>query len=245
MNKYYGIIISLIAGMSTIFGFFLIYMKGEKNKIISKTLSFAGGVMIMLSIIDLLPSSISNLFVENGYYLSFLISFIFFWIGFLLSYFIEKICYREDELYKTGIMSMFGIILHNIPEGIATYVLSSIDLKLGIFLAIAIILHNIPEGVGISIPIYHSTKSKKHAFMYTFISGISEPFGAFLAMVFLHKYINSTVIGILFSIISGLMIYIGYYELIKTSKNYDKNSVLNFCFIGMLFILIVEIILKL
>lgn len=245
MNKYYGIIISFIAGLSTILGFFLIYVKGDKNKIISRTLSFAGGVMIMLSVIDLIPSSISNLKIEKGYYLSFLISFVFFWIGFFGCHFIEKISYKNEGLYKTGIMSMVGIILHNIPEGIATYVLSNIDLKLGIFLAIAIILHNIPEGIGISIPIYYSTKNKKNAFLYTLISGISEPIGALLAMVFLYKYINSTIIGILFSIISGLMIYLGYYELINTSKKYDRNSTINFCFLGMLFILIVEIILKL
>lgn len=243
MNKYNGIIVSLIAGLSTLLGFFSIYIKGDKNKIIAKSLSFAGGVMIMLSIIDLIPSSIDNLREKSNLSMAIIYSFIFFMVGFIVSHLMEYFVHKKEGLYKTGIISMIGIVVHNIPEGIATYVLSSIDIKLGILLAIAIIMHNIPEGIGISIPIYYGTKDKKKAFTYTLISGISEPLGAILSMLFLHKYINNTIIGILYAVIAGLMVYIGYFELIKISKNYDKY-VNNFTLLGALFILIVEIILK-
>ena len=76
MNKIYGIIISLIAGLSTLIGYLFIYIKGDKNKIISRCLSFAGGVMIMLSVIDLLPSSIENLCKENSYFKTIIFSFL-------------------------------------------------------------------------------------------------------------------------------------------------------------------------
>lgn len=244
MNKYNGLIISLIAGASTIIGFFSIYIKGNKDKTISRTLSFAGGVMIMLSIIDLIPSSILNLSKSNNYSFAILYTIIFFVIGFTSSYFIQNFVHEKEELSKTGIISMIGIILHNIPEGIATYMLSSIDLRLGILFSIAIIMHNIPEGVGISIPIYYGTGNKKKAFMYTLISGISEPFGAIISMLFLHKYISEYFMGIIYAVIAGIMIYIGYFELIKTAKK-QKNYVNYFTLIGALFILVVEIILKL
>ena len=247
MNKMYGIIVSLIAGLSTLIGYFFIYIRGDKNKIIAKCLSFAGGVMITLSIIDLLPSSIENLNIKNTSLLSIIYSLIFFYIGFFLCHIFSKYTKNEgDKLYKTGIISMIGIILHNIPEGIATFILSSIDLKLGITLSIAIILHNIPEGIGIAIPIYHSTKNKFKAFIYTFISGISEPVGAIIASLFLYKYVDNFIMGILFSIIAGLMIYIGYFELIKTSKYYNnKKNTIMYSFVGSIFIILVEIMLKL
>lgn len=243
MNKYFGLIISLVAGLSTIIGYFSIYIKGNKNKIISLFLAFSSGVMITLSIIDLLPSSIEYLSDTKSIYVSIFYSFILFIVGIILSSIIDKLN-KEEGLYKTGIISMIGIILHNIPEGIATYILSTIDIKLGLLLAIAIILHNIPEGVGISIPIYYSTKSKKKALLYTIISGLSEPFGALLSFLFLSKYINITIIGLLYSLIAGLMIYIGYFELFKTSKKYNNNTN-NYLLLGSLFILIIEIILKL
>jgi len=243
MNKYFGLIISLVAGLSTIIGYFSIYIKGNKNKIISSFLAFSSGVMITLSIIDLLPSSIEYLNEIKNIYISIFYSFILFIIGIILSCIIDKLNKEKEGLYKTGIISMIGIILHNIPEGIATYVLSTIDIKLGILLSIAIILHNIPEGIGIAIPIYYSTKSKKKSLLYTIISGLSEPFGALLSFLFLSKYINITVMGMLYSLIAGLMIYIGYFELFRTSKRYTHNTN-NYLLLGSLFILIIEIILK-
>ena len=244
MNKYNGIIISLIEGMSTLIGFFSIYIKGDKNRIISRTLSFAGGVMIMLSIIDLIPSSISSLKENYNCFIALFYCSIFFIIGFIASHLIQNIVQEQDVLSKTGIISMIGIILHNIPEGMATYMLSSINFKLGLMLSIAIVMHNIPEGIGISIPIYCGTGNKKKAFVYTLISGLSEPFGAIISVIFLHKFINLTIMGAIYSIIAGIMIYIGYFELIKISKQYG-NSVKKFTLYGALFILIVEIILKL
>lgn len=243
MDKYNGIVVSLIAGLSTIIGFFSIYIKGSKNKIIGRSLSFAGGVMIMLSIIDLIPSSITNLEEQSNYILAVIHSFIFFIVGFVIIYIIQNNVQEKEGLYKTGIISMIGIMVHNIPEGIATYVLSTIDLKLGILLAVAVIMHNIPEGIGIAIPVYYGTHDKKKAFIYTLVSGLSELIGAVVSFIFLYKFINNTIMGILYAIISGLMIYIGYFELIKNSKKYE-NDINTYIMLGMLFILIVEIILK-
>ena len=53
----------------------------------------------------------------------------------------------------------------------------------------AIALHNIPEGIAISIPIYYATKSKVKALYYTFISALSEPFGALITYLFLQNLI--------------------------------------------------------
>ena len=65
MNKYYGIIVSSIAGISTLVGYLFIYIKADKNKVISKSLSFASGVMLTLSLVDLIPTSINYLKMDN------------------------------------------------------------------------------------------------------------------------------------------------------------------------------------
>lgn len=246
MNKTYALIISLVAGMSTLIGYLFIYIKGDKDKLISKCLGFASGVMITLSITDLLPSSINNLSINCSCIKTIIYSFIMFWFGFFSAYFISKIVKESDnKLYKAGIITMIGILLHNLPEGIATFVLSTIDLKLGILLAVAIILHNIPEGISIAIPIYYSTNSKRKAFFYTLLSGIAEPIGGILALLLLYKYINTFIIGLLFSFIAGLMIYIGYFELLKISFKYkNKKSIILYFILGIILILAVELLLK-
>ena len=239
MNKYYGIIVSSIAGISTLVGYLFIYIKADKNKVISKSLSFASGVMLTLSLVDLIPTSINYLKMDNR---SLLYAVLFFFVGIILCLILNTKIKDNDVLYKTGILSMIGIMIHNIPEGIVTYILSTVDMKLGLIFAIAIILHNIPEGISISVPIYYSKKSKKKAFLYTMISGLSEPLGALLSMIFLYKYISNFLIAILFSLIAGLMSYISIFELMKTSYKYDKNKI--YILYGSLFILIVEILLK-
>lgn len=99
-------------------------------------------------------------------------------------------------------------------------------------LTIAIALHNIPEGISISIPIYYSTNSKLKAFFYTFISGISEPLGALISYLFLSKFINNTILGIIYSTIAGMMINISINELYKESINYNKKNTILYFIIG-------------
>ena len=128
---------------------------------------------------------------------------------------------------------MIGLIIHNIPEGILTYASFKINRDLGIKMAFLIAMHNIPEGIAISIPIYYSTNNKMKAITYTLISSLAEPFGTILSIIFLKQLINNLFLGILFSMVSGIMIYISLIELPKTIK---KSLI--FFFIGILFILI-------
>ena len=121
----------------------------------------------------------------------------------------------NKKLYRLGLVSMLAIIMHNIPEGIATFLSSSTNKGLGLSLALAISFHNIPEGISIAIPIYFSTKSKRKAFFYTLISGLSEPLGAILAYLFLSSIINNFIMSIILSIIAGIMIHISIYELLS------------------------------
>lgn len=232
----YAFILSSIAGISTLIGFLFIFIKKDRNNIISKALGFASGVMFTISIIDLIPNSF--LLIINNYskiYTLFLI-IIGFLIGIILSSMIDqkvdKNTKNSTKLYKLGLITMLVIMMHNIPEGIATYITTTQNTKLGLILTIAIALHNIPEGISISIPIFYSTKSKSKAFLYTLISGISEPIGALISYLFLSKFVNDTILGIIYSVIAGMMINISINELYKESANYNKKNTIIYFIIG-------------
>lgn len=217
-------LLTSIAGFSTLLGTIFIFLKlKNENKLINIALSFAAGVMISVSLTDLIPES-SNLLNYN-LFLKMLYILISINIGIIISMFIDHFIPGNNDLYRVGIISMIAIILHNIPEGIATYMATTHDQHLGICLTIAIALHNIPEGISISLPIYYATKSKKKALLYTFISGISELLGAVITSLFLEKYINDFVMGILLGTISGIMIYIAFYELLKEAINYNNKKI--------------------
>lgn len=134
---------------------------------------------------------------------------------------------------------MLAIILHNIPEGIATFISTTKDTSLGISLATSIALHNIPEGISISIPIYYATKSKKKAIIYTLISALSEPLGALLTYLFLLPFISDTLLGILFSLIAGIMLHISLTELLPEASSYKYSKLTKTFFgIGIIFMLL-------
>ena len=229
--KYYPLIISFISGLSTLIGYFSIYINKNKNKIIKNSLSFAAGVMLCISIIELIPEGIKLLNKNNSSYIIGTISII---IGMLLPIITNKIM-KEEGLYKLGILSSIAIIMHNIPEGIITYLTSIKDIKLGINIALAIAMHNIPEGITIAVPIYYGTKDKKKAFKIVLISALSEPIGAILAHILLKKIITNKIIGIILLIVAGIMSYLSIIELLPKSLKYkEKKKTIVFYLLGII-----------
>lgn len=232
----YAFLLSSIAGFSTLIGFLFIFIKKDRNNIISKALGFASGVMLTISVIDLMPNSLLFIIKQHNLIYTLFLIFIGFLIGIVISSVIDKKVEKKSKnslkLYKLGIITMFVIMMHNIPEGIATFITTTNNVKLGIILTMAIALHNIPEGISISIPIYYSTNSKLKSFIYTFISGISEPLGALISYLFLSKFINDTILGIIYSIIAGMMINISINELYKESISYNKKNTFKYFIIG-------------
>ena len=238
MNNFiYAFLISTIAGLSTLLGCLFIYIKTKNiNRFLSISLSFSAIVMILISIFDLIPNSFFSLFFKYKY-LGLIISILSFIFGIYLIKISNKIMNRLEEkgssLYKLGIISAMVLVLHNIPEGIITFLTSGNDLSLGIKIALAITLHNIPEGICIAVPIYYSTKSASRAVITTLISGLSEPLGAVLAYLFLYKYITTDILHIIFVLVAGIMISLSINEILKESIKYsEKNN--KYIYIGLL-----------
>lgn len=229
----FAFIISFIASISTLIGIIPIYLNIKNtSKLISSSLSFAAGIMLSVSIFSLLKES--YMMLENIYLLVLFIS-----IGMLISKFINTLLSKiDDKLYKLGIINTIALMLHNIPEGILTFSTTTINIKLGLSLALAIVFHNIPEGISISIPVYYSTKSKVKAWSYTLISGFSELLGSVACYLFLYKFLNNNLIGIILSLTSGIMMYISLFELLPNSLKYNnKNLTYIFFIIGFIFMI--------
>ena len=77
-----------------------------------------------------------------------------------------------------------------------------IDIKIGLPIAFATAIHNIPEGIAISAPIYEGSGSRKKAFLWSFVSGLSEPLGALLTMLVFYPFLNFTVLNFILAAIS-------------------------------------------
>lgn len=228
-NVVYSLLISSFAGISTFLGGLVVYLKfKDKNGFIAFALSFSLSVMISLSIFELLPDSFITLSSRFGLLIGIIFTTVMFLIGkFLVTKINKKLALlqNKDNLYRVGLLSMIALMLHNFPEGIATFMASYNDLSAGISLGIAIMLHNIPEGISISVPIYYATGSKKRGVIYSLISGLAEPLGAILAFIVLKNYINEITIALVIVIVAGIMITISINEMLPEVNSYNKKNI--------------------
>jgi len=137
--------------------------------------------------------------------------------------------FRHKKLMRMGLFTALAIAIHNFPEGLATFLAALRDPAVGIAIALAVAIHNIPEGISVSVPIFYATGDRKKAFVYSFLSGLSEPLGAVIAYFFLRLFASDTgaipsqVMGVLFGGVAGIMVYISLDELLPTSRAYGKG----------------------
>ena len=254
--------LSTIAGLSTGFGSLIgLFTKKTNTSFLALSLGFSAGVMLFVSFIDIIPKAngiLSEVYPEKIAYRYTLFSF---FAGIAITMIIDKLIpdYKNPhhghlveeindipqntKLYRIGIFTALAITVHNFPEGMVTFAGYLADPNMGITITSAIALHNIPEGIAVAIPIYFSTGSKKKAFWFSFISGLSEPLGALFAYGLLSYFDTSFNFGFLFAAVAGVMVYISLEELIPTSRVYDKSNLSVYGLIVGMFVVALSIIL--
>ncbi len=232
-------IITTIAGLSTLIGYFFIKIKTKnQDKIIALSLSLSASVMISLSVLELIPESFKTIIKTHTTFHTILITLILINIGAIITLLIDTLTNKiNNKLYTVGIISVIAIILHNIPEGIITYLAGNTNKKLGISLMIAIALHNIPEGISIAIPLYYSTKNKLKTLKYLTISALSEIIGAIIASIF-FKNQETTFISYISLIIAGIMIFLALFEQIPIITKIKEKNKIKIFLLGILIIYI-------
>ena len=245
MNKIiFSFLTTILAGLTTIIGIIPCFIKDKyKDITISSSLAFSAGIMIMISVISLIPEAIILQTETNNLFPAVIKTSIFIVIGIIISNTINHKLdtIKQNKLYTLGIISIITLILHNVPEGIVTYISTTTKQSLGLKLAFAIALHNIPEGISIAVPIYYSTRNLKKASSYTLISGLSEFLGALITFLFLKNYITNKLLSITLAITAGIMINISVTEFLPNSLEYKKNkATLTFFVLGLIIMYLSE-----
>jgi zinc transporter, ZIP family len=253
-NLLLAIVLTLLAGLSTGLGAMLIFLaKKPKNSHLSFALGLSAGVMVYISLVELLPEAQHQIAETMSEKMAEWIAIGSFFLGIAISAIIdrlipdaqnphevrsaellEKVSGKSDKsgtpgssmkgaLMRTGTFTALAIGIHNFPEGFATFMGTLADPGFGVSIAFAVAVHNIPEGISVSVPIYFATKSRKQAFAYSFLSGMAEPVGALIGYLILRPFINNVLMGVTFGVISGIMVFISLDELLPAAKEYGKG----------------------
>lgn len=129
----------------------------------------------------------------------------------------------KSNLFIAGLVMMFAIALHNLPEGMvigASYaitddIVANLFSGSGFIMAIVIGLHNVPEGMAVSVPLVSGGMNKVKATLLTALSGLPTVFGALIGYAL--GGISDIMLVLSLGFASGAMLYVVFGELLPES----------------------------
>jgi ZIP family zinc transporter len=240
----FAFFLTLFAGLSTGVGSLIGLLSKKFNpRLLTISLGLSAGVMIYVSMIEIFVKAKDSLSVSFGAKGGYVWTVVAFFIGIFLIALIDKLvpsyenphelnvgkkiehASEKDQrkLMRMGVFSALAIAIHNFPEGLATFMSGLTNPTLGVSIAVAIAIHNIPEGLAVSAPVYYATKSRKKAFVLSFLSGLSEPVGAVIGYFILRPFFSDATFGLIFAGVAGIMVYISVDELLPTAEEYGEH----------------------
>lgn len=230
----YALLLSFLAGLATCVGGLLAFaIKKDNLAALAIGLGFSAGVMLYVSFLEIIPQAQEALQVLWGARVgSWAASGIFFagiGVAWLIDAFLPTHHVHADtldpksKLKHLGLFTALALAIHNLPEGLATFMGALEDKTLGVSIAVAVAVHNVPEGIAVALPIYHATGSRQKAFWCSTFSGLAEPAGALLGFIVLRALLQQAAFGVMFALVAGIMVYISLDELLPTAHEYGEG----------------------
>ncbi len=236
-----ALLMTTAAGLSTgIGGLAVLLCRRPTEKMLAFSLGFAGGVMITVSLSDMLPHAVEGYLAVMDRPRAAAAALSLFLLGMLIAALLrrclpeprperlarpqgERDAKRLMQAAKSAAVTTAVMLLHNLPEGILTLFTGYASPAFGLGISLAVALHNIPEGVAVSVPIYYATGSRLRGAATALLSGLAEPAGALAAFFFLRRWISPLFLNGLVATIAGIMSCVAACELLPGSFSYDAD----------------------
>ncbi|NLP43368.1 MAG: ZIP family metal transporter [Peptococcaceae bacterium] len=240
---FYLLYISTIAGLATTFGCLIVLFLGNPpEKLLATLLAAAGGVMLSVVLLDLIPVALSY----NRPW-QFLAGFA---VGSLFMFTADKFLQyknnknaktRRAQLKRIGLLVASGIALHDIPEGMAIAVGQESTAHIGTVIALGIALHNLPEGMATATPLLMAGIRKSKILSLTFGIAFFTPLGAILGKIALNLVHGSLCFFV--SLAAGAMTFLVLGELLPLAKERYPGWALFGAVSGFIFFLLIVLFL--
>lgn len=214
-------LLSLLSIVTSAAGVWLALVIGQHARAVAIGIGFSTGIMILVSLLDLIPQSGGTLgFTHAGLVVTF--GAILLWganVAIAHSHLIREHGQADTRLVKLTYMVVIGLILHDVPEGFAmanAYVASP---SLGLLVALAIALHNLPEEFAMALPAA-GLRSKRFLFGAAVLSALAEPAGAVIGLVAVAT--SPGLNAYFMALAAGAMLFVSFHELIPMARRYGR-----------------------
>jgi len=229
---------SALACFVTTIGIYII-SKYEKwgNKNIVYFMSFAAGVLISVSFIHIIPKSFAmNATAPIFLLVGFMGLYVF------NRFLKLMVCQdHECANLSAGIIPIVGIGLHSFIDGIIYSVTFNVSIFTGAMAAIGMVFHEFPEGVVTFLLLERAGFTRKRSALYAFLAAaLSTPFGTLVSFPFISK-IDRPVLGLLLAVSAGALVYVGASHLLPAVEKENKRYTLISLGVGILIAVVIVI----
>lgn len=214
------ILASLLACFVTTIGIYIISKYEEwGNQNLVYFISFAAGVLISVSFIHIIPKSFgmndtAPVFLLIGFMLLYVFN------RFLKVFVCND---RECTNLAIGIIPMIGIGLHSLIDGVIYSVTFNVSIFTGALSAIGMILHEFPEGIVTFLLLERAGFTRKRAALFAFLAAaISTPLGTLVSFPFISR-IDRSDLGVLLAVSAGALVYVGASHLLPAVEKENKK----------------------
>lgn len=230
----YALLMTTLAGLATGAGGMIAVIRRPSHRMMELSMGFAAGVMIAVSLMDMLPESLEYYAQRFAPLAAGLAAGSLLMMGMVVAALMEG-CLPEPELLPdekrgdraqllhSALVTGCALLLHNLPEGILTLFSTVESPKIGVRMALAVALHNLPEGLAVAAPLYYATDSRVKSMGAAFVSGLAEPVGALLAFCVVGQFLTEAFLNGLLVLVAGIMCWISVFELLPTGFSGGKR----------------------
>lgn len=211
-----GSVLGLVGGI-------LMLSRASWRKTISiHAIPFAAGVMLSVSLLDVLPEAIEE--SETGFVLKVVL------LVMVAAFFFEQFfmhLHHHEEHARTTLKSSMPLVvagdtIHNFIDGLAIAAAYLVEPSLGVLVAISTFMHEVPHELGDFGLMLAAGWSKIRAILVNLGSALSTYLGAFTVLVFAETFEPN--LGLMLAIAGGLFLYIAASDLLPEVHEDHKDS---------------------
>lgn len=197
---------SLVAAAVTTLGILTIrYFESWGRRNITYFTCFAAGVLISVSFLHIIPAAFAMSAQAPIWLLAGYLS-MHFVDRFLSAYVCDK---PETAEYAIGLVPMLGIGFHSFVDGVIYSVTFTVSLLTGTLAAVGMVLHEFPEGIVTYLLMLRGGFSKKVALVLAFIAAAATtPLGTVISWPMVNR-IEQPALSALLSLSAGALVYVG------------------------------------
>ena len=183
---------------------------------------FAAGVLISASFLHIIPKSFS-MNPHAGAYL--LIGFLglHFFNKFITAFVCEKDPNKAE--YGIGIVPTLGIGFHSFIDGFVYSITFTVSILTGFLATAGMVLHEFPEGIITYLLLVRGGFTERNAMILAFLAAaLRTPVGMLVSYPFINQ-IDKSLLGALLSLSAGALVYVGATHLLpKAQQEHKKYS---------------------